>query len=79
MRCYGVPVVVSEYFPTAAASSCWAVAVYMPNFVVPEQRSVTVESERIAKQGKDAFYVSTRLNLQRYIDGKGVAAAVYAA
>ena len=79
MRCYDVPVVVSEYFPTAAASSCWAVAVYVPNFVVPEQRSVTVESERIAKQGKDAFYVSTRLNLQRYIDGKGVAAAAYAA
>lgn len=79
MRCYGVPVLVSEFFPTAAASSCWAVAVYLPNFVVPEQRSVTVESERIAKQGKDAFYVSTRINLQRFIEGKGVAAAAYAA
>ena len=79
MRCYGVPVLVSEYFPTAAAGSAWAVAVYLPNFVVPEQRAVTVESERIAKQGKDAFYVSTRLNLQRFIDGKGVAAAAYAA
>lgn len=79
MRVYGVPVVVSEYFPTAAASSCWGICVYMPNFVVPEQRTVTIESERIAKQGKDAFYVSTRLNLQRLIDGKGVSAAAYAA
>lgn len=79
MRVYGVPVVVSEYFPTAAASSCWAICVYLPNFVVPEQRTVTIESERIAKQGKDAFYVSTRLNLQRMIDGKGVSAAAYAA
>ena len=79
MRCYDVPVLVSEYFPTPAAGSAWAVAVYLPNFVVPEQRAVTVESERIAKQGKDAFYVSTRLNLQRFIDGKGVAAAAYAA
>lgn len=79
MRCYGVPVLVSEFFPTASAGSAWAVAVYLPNFVVPEQRAVTVESERIAKQGKDAFYVSTRLNLQRFIDGKGVAAAAYAA
>ena len=79
MRCYDVPVLVSEYFPTASAGSAWAVAVYLPNFVVPEQRSVTVESERIAKQGKDAFYVSTRLNLQRFIEGKGVAAAAYAA
>ena len=78
MRVYGVPVVVSEYFPTAAAQSCWAICVYLPNFIVPEQRSVTVESERIAKQGKDAFYVSTRLNLQRMIDGKGVTAAAYA-
>ena len=78
MRVYGVPVVVSEYFPTAAAGSCWAVCVYRQNFVVPEQRTVTIESERIAKQGKDAFYVSTRLNLQRMIDGKGVSAAAYA-
>ena len=40
---------------------------------------VTVERERIASQGKDAYYVTQRLNLQRLISGKGVAVGTYAA
>ena len=78
-RIYGLPVLVSEYFPTKAASAPYAALVYVDNFVIPRQRMVTVERERIASQGKDAYYVTQRLNLQRLISGKGVAVGTYAA
>lgn len=78
-RIYGLPVLVSEYFPTKAASAPYAALVYVDNFVIPRQRMVTVERERIASQGKDAYYVTQRLNLQRLISGKGVTVAVYSA
>lgn len=78
-RIYGLPVLVSEYFPTKAASAPYAALVYVDNFVIPRQRMVTVERERIASQGKDAYYVTQRLNLQRLISGTGVAVGTYAA
>ena len=78
-RIYGLPVLVSEYFPTKAAKAAYATLVYVDNFVIPRQRMVTVERERIASQGKDAYYVTQRLNLQRLISGKGVAVGTYAA
>ena len=78
-RIYGMPVLVSEWFPAKAVSTAYAALVYTDNFVIPRQRQVTVERERIASQGKDAFYVTQRLNLQRLIDGKGIATATYAA
>lgn len=78
-RIYGLPVLVSEYFPAKAASAPYAALVYVDNFVIPRQRMVTVERERIASQGKDAYYVTQRLNLQRLISGKGVSVAVYSA
>lgn len=78
-RIYGLPVLVSEYFPTKAASAPYAALVYVDNFVIPRQRMVTVERERIASQGKDAYYVTQRLNLQRLIAGKGVSVATYSA
>lgn len=78
-RIYGLPVLVSEYFPAKAASAPYAALVYVDNFVIPRQRMVTVERERIASQGKDAYYVTQRLNLQRLIAGKGVSVATYAA
>lgn len=76
-RIYGMPVLVSEYFPTKAVSAAYAALVYVDNFVVPRQRTVTVERERIASQGKDAYYVTQRLNLQRLITGKGVSVGTY--
>ena len=78
-RIYGLPVLVSEYFPAKAAKAAYAALVYVDNFVIPRQRMVTVERERIASQGKDAYYVTQRLNLQRLISGKGVAVGTYAA
>lgn len=78
-RIYGMPVLVSEYFPAKAVSAAYATLVYTDNFVIPRQRQVTVERERIASQGKDAFYVTQRLNLQRLIAGKGVSSLTYAA
>ena len=78
-RIYGLPVLVSEYFPAKAAKAAYATLVYVDNFVIPRQRMVTVERERIASQGKDAYYVTQRLNLQRLISGKGVAVGTYAA
>lgn len=77
-RIYGMPVLISEYFPAKAVSAPYAALVYTENFVIPRQRTVTVERERIASQGKDAFYVTQRLNLQRLLDGKGVAVSTYA-
>lgn len=82
-RIYGMPVVVSEYFADKAASAPCAVLVYTADFIVPRQRGVTTEYERIQKQQKDVYYVTQRLNLQRYF-GKGtdhanVAMLTYAA
>lgn len=78
-RIYGMPVVVSEYFDDKAAGTNCAVLVYTPDFIVPRQRKVTTEYERIQKQQKDAYYVTQRLNLQRYFEGDNVAVLKYAA
>lgn len=77
-RIYGLPVVVSEYFPAKEASSVWGLIVYKDNFVVPRQRAVTVERERQAERQRDAYYVTQRLNLQRYFEN-GIVAGAYKA
>lgn len=77
-RIYGLPVVVSEYFVDRAASAVFGVLVYRDNFVVPRQRQVTVERERQAERQRDAYYVTQRVNLQRFF-ANGVAAIKYAA
>ncbi|CAM0005034.1 major head protein [Vibrio phage D239] len=77
-RIYGMPVLVSEYFADKAAGANCAVLVYMNDFIVPRQRKVTTEYERIQKQQKDAYYVTQRLNLQRYFSGDNVAVLQYA-
>jgi len=69
-RIYGMDVVVSEYFPAKAVSAACAILVYKADFVVPRQRVVTTEYERIQRQQVDAYYVTQRVNLQRYF-GKG--------
>lgn len=78
-RIYGLPVLVSNYFPAKAVSAEFAVIVYRDNFVIPRQRTVTVEAERQASKQRDAYYVTQRLNLQPLIDNKGVVSATYAA
>lgn len=77
-RIYGLPVLVSEYFPAKAASKEFCVLVYRENFIVPRQRAVTVEKERRASEGRDAYYVTQRLNLQRFFDN-GIVSGTYAA
>lgn len=77
-RIYGLPVVVSEYFPAKAAEKEFAVIVYKDNFVMPRQRAVTVERERQAGKQRDAYYVTQRVNLQRYFSN-GVVSGAYAA
>lgn len=78
-RIYGMPVVVSGYFPAKAVDAEFAALVYKDNFVVPRQRTVTVERERRASEQRDAYYVTQRVNLDRLIDDEGVATAAYAA
>lgn len=78
-RIYGLPVVVSNYFPAKAVEAAYALLVYRDNFVVPRQRTITVEKERQAGKQRDAYYVTQRLNLQRLIAGKGIVAITYAA
>lgn len=78
-RIYGLPVVVSSYFPAKAVSTSFGLLVYRDNFVVPRQRDVTVEREREAGRQRDAYYVTQRLNLQALIDNKGVVSLNYAA
>ena len=46
--------------------------------MVPRQRQVTVERERQAERQRDAYYVTQRVNLQRFFEN-GVAAIKYAA
>lgn len=77
-RVYGMPVVVSEWFPAKATGAEFAVLVYRPDFVVPRIRQVTVERERRAREQRDAYYATQRLNLQRYFTGDNVATATYA-
>lgn len=71
-RIYGMPVVVSSYFPAKATKKAFCAIVYRSEFVVPRQRSVTVERERRASEQRDAYYVTQRLNLQRYFKGNVV-------
>ena len=78
-RIYGMPVVVSEWFPAKATSAEYALIVYADNFVTPRQRQLTVERERQAGKQRDAYYATQRLNLQRKFAGKGVVSAVYSA
>lgn len=78
-RIYGLAVVVSNYFPAKAVDTPFCLIVYRDNFVVPRQRTVTVERERQAGKQRDAYYVTQRLNLQRLIADKGVVAGTYAA
>lgn len=77
-RIYGMPVVISEYFPAKAVGTEYAVIVYTDNFVVPRQRQLTVEKERQAGKQRDAYYATQRLNLQRMFQN-GVVSAKYAA
>lgn len=76
-RIYGIPVVVSEYFADKAAGAVFAVLVYRDNFTIPRQRQVTVERERQAERQRDAYYVTQRVNLQRFFEN-GVVAIKYA-
>lgn len=77
-RVYGMPVMVSSFFPAKAASKEFCTIVYRNDFVVPRQRQVTVERERRASEQRDAYYVTQRLNLQRYFKGN-VVSGTYAA
>lgn len=77
-RIYGMPVVISEYFPEKAEDKEYAVIVYTDNFVVPRQRQLTVEKERQAGKQRDAYYATQRLNLQRMFPN-GVVSAKYSA
>ncbi len=76
-RIYGLPVIVSEYFVDKAATTVCAVLVYKPDFVVPRQRAVTAEYERIQALQTDAYYVTQRINLQRYFAGDNVVSLAY--
>lgn len=78
-RIYGLAVLVSNYFPAKAVSAEFCAIVYRENFVVPRQRTITVERERQAGKQRDAYYVTQRLNLQRMIAGKGIVTGTYAA
>lgn len=71
-RIYGMPVVVSSFFPAKATKKEFCTIVYRNEFVVPRQRTVTVERERQAGKQRDAYYVTQRLNLQRYFAGNVV-------
>lgn len=77
-RIYGMPVVVSSYFPAKTAGAAFCAIVFRSEFVVPRQRTVTVERERRASEQRDAYYVTQRLNLQRYF-ANNVVTGTYAA
>jgi len=77
-RIYGMPVVISSYFPAKAVSKEFCTIVYRGDFIVPRQRAVTIETDREAASQRDAYYVTQRLNLQRYFPGN-VVTGTYAA
>ncbi|AQT25216.1 major capsid protein [Providencia phage vB_PreS_PR1] len=77
-RIYGMPVVVSEYFPAKAAGSAYALIVYTPDFLVPRQRNVFVEDQRDPESQRYNIFVTQRLNLQRKFDTHNIVVAAYA-
>lgn len=77
-RIYGLPVVVSEYFPAKAAGAAYAVLVYMPDFVAPRQRQIFVEDQRDPEAQRYNIFVTQRINLQRFFDTHNIVAATYA-
>lgn len=77
-RIYGMPVVVSEYFPTKAAGSAYALIVYIPDYIVPRQRNVFVEDQRDPEAQRYNIFVTQRVNLQRKFTTHNIVVASYA-
>lgn len=77
-RIYGLPIIVSEFFPEKAAKAPYALIVYIPDFLVPRQRGITVEDERKAESQRNNIFVTQRLNLQRKFKTNNIVVATYA-
>lgn len=81
---YGMPVIVSDHFADPAASAPFAVLVNKNNFVVPNQRSVTVKTDFDVEKDRRVIVATQRLNLESLIrdaggKDKGVVSVTYAA
>lgn len=62
---YGIPIYISEFMDTAAASSSnLGVLVYKPGFIIGERRAMELESEYLPRQQVTAMYMSTRIDFK---------------
>ena len=68
---YGSPVVVSEEFPTAAAGTPAAFAVYTRNYVLPRLRGVTVEQDYEVMNQRRVIVASQSLGFEEIMAGDG--------
>lgn len=70
---YGIPIVVSEYMDSAAASSTIGTLIYKPGFLIAERRGIEVESEYEPRQQVTAMYLSTRFDFKALTTVSGAA------
>lgn len=69
---YGSPVVVCDEFPARAEGNPWAVAVNTRNFVVPQLRGVTVESDYDVENQRRVLVATQRRGFKNLFgDGAG--------
>ena len=67
----GVPVVVTEAFPAAAAGGVCAATIYTPNYIVGEQKGLTVESDKRVEEQDNLLIATRRFDFQEIETGLG--------
>lgn len=78
-RIYGMPVLVSDWFPTAAASSTFGVIFNRQNFLVARQRGLTVRTDFDIELDRTVIVATQRFNFDQYFADKGVVNITFAA
>jgi HK97 family phage major capsid protein/HK97 family phage prohead protease len=75
----GIRIIVSDRFVTPGNAGVYAVLLDVTNFLVPEQRGLTIELERSARAGLWTVVATQRLGFNQIIAGEGVVTLTYAA
>ncbi len=78
-RIYGMTVMVSDWFPAAAAEETFGVIFNRQNFIMPRQRGVTVRTDFDIQKDRTVIVATQRVNFEQYFADKGVVEITYAA
>jgi HK97 family phage prohead protease/HK97 family phage major capsid protein len=78
-RIYGMPVLVSDWFPAAASSETFGVIFNKQNFLTCRQRGLTVRTDFDIEHDRTIIVATQRFNFEQYFANKGVVELTYAA